>query len=93
MSKDKGSSALEILSINPVIGSGHTTAPDVQRELHSYQKFTRAAARDSGGRLAIFQANFLLVVQDPQKPLVLHRVANGLWYDDATASDLNFYYC
>ena len=52
-----GSSALENPPINQVTGPGRTTA-DVQQELHSYQKFTPAAARSSGGLPAIFQADF-----------------------------------
>lgn len=83
------SRTLENPPINPITGHGRTAA-DVQRERDAYQREMRDRAAGRGERLkAIFQADFLFV-RLPEKGVQLHRVANGLFIQDAMEEKLSF---
>lgn len=79
---------LENPPINPITGHGRTAA-DVQRDRERYEHEVREEADITGGDPAIFQADFIFV-KLPHKGVQLHRVANGLYIDDAVLHDISF---
>ena len=79
------SPALENPPVNPITGLGRTAA-DVTRETLQYQAYVRGQL---GGDRAVFQADYLLV-QLPGEALQLHRVASGLFIEDAMAENVAF---
>ena len=81
------SSSMENPPINPVTGRGRTAA-QVQAEMGAYRQRVRSSG-SAQHLAAIFQADFLFV-KPPGGSLALHRVANGLCIDDATAKDAAF---
>lgn len=79
---------LENPPINPIVGHGRTST-DVQRERETYQREVREQADAHGGEAPVFQADFIFV-RVPHKGVQLHRVAHGLFIEDAVQSELSF---
>lgn len=79
---------LENPPVNPIVGPGRSSNT-VRHEREAYQEHVRAQAGASGGMEAIFQADFIFV-QLPNKPVQLHRVAHGLFIQDALEAELSF---
>eukprot|EP00965_Chrysotila_dentata_P246062 6206933-Pleurochrysis_carterae.AAC.2 len=83
------SERLENPPVNPITGPGRTSAM-VRTDAMAYQKLVHAAAKNSGGPEGIFQGNYLLVQLPADTGLTLHRVAHGIFYQDATEQDATF---
>ena len=82
---DPISDALENPPVNPLTGHGRTAA-DVRRELLAWQAHMR---KEYHNQHPVFQADYVFV-QLPCQSLKLHRIASGLFMEDALKPDLHF---
>ena len=79
------SDALENPPVNPLTGHGRTAA-DVQRELRAWQAHIR---KEYHSQHPVYQGDYLFV-QLPGQSLQLHRIASGLFMEDALRPDVHF---
>ena len=77
--------ALENPPVNPLKGVGRTAA-QVKQDLRAHQAWMRSKQHQYP---PLFQADYALV-QPPGHSVQLHRVASGLFIEDATAEELCF---
>ena len=77
--------ALENPPVNPLTGLGRTPA-QVKKELRAYQNWVRSTRQPFP---ALFQADYILALA-PGHTLRLHRVASGLFIENATAEEICF---
>ena len=77
--------ALENPPINPITGIGRTAA-QVAADTKAYHDYVRATPFSFE---PIFQADYIFVLAAGHS-LQLHRVASGLFIEDATAEDISF---